>query len=365
MFTTTKRRSNIPRPSSVRRLSVAFLALIVVAFTLYSYGATRDDGSKAALRDDLRTTFDTVLQGGAGAGGNLTTTPANIVDAARLASRLASLDANRNVSHTSIPLILHQTYKTTDVRNWPDNVVEGVSSWIAGCVGRWAEHGEKQTHVAYFMWDDEGMDQAVELLRPKLHPVYSRLPVPVLKADTFRIFTVHAFGGIYADADTRPLRHPSTWVGPEDLTSWKDPHQGTVYYPDQSIGLIVGIECDTPEGGDRYWRMGYAHSLELLNWAFAGRASHPTLDTMLNSIAAAAEALLERERSVSTGHARGKKVGPEWDPLEVTGPYRLTDVVVDYIKEGGARWNAFSGLEDGGRSKGFRDVLVLPITGFR
>lgn len=54
------------------------------------------------------------------------------------------------------------------------------------------------------------------------------------------------------------------------------------------------------------------------------------------------------------------------DPLELTGPVAITTVTKDYLSEkAGLRWQALSGLDDGGRSKLVLDVLILPITGFR
>lgn len=54
------------------------------------------------------------------------------------------------------------------------------------------------------------------------------------------------------------------------------------------------------------------------------------------------------------------------DPLTRTGPAAVTEATIAWLqKQVGLRWNALTGLKDGGRSKLASDVLVLPITGFR
>jgi hypothetical protein len=54
------------------------------------------------------------------------------------------------------------------------------------------------------------------------------------------------------------------------------------------------------------------------------------------------------------------------DPLILTGPDAITVASQSWLEEtAGLRWNALTGLYDGGRSKLVGDVLILPITGFR
>ncbi|KAJ3056655.1 hypothetical protein HK097_005331 [Rhizophlyctis rosea] len=362
---TSLRPRPLSRLISVRRLSLTFAGLLFAAFVLYTRNASLAGHAENKQYELLSQVFENILTGGEAQGGkwyippswtsNLThlpktinPNPTTILDAVRLASDLSTLNKNRQIPNTNIPLIVHQTYKTTNVQKWSNNVIECVSGWVAMAID-WHSRTHHRTgasaEAAYFMWNDKGMEEAVNYIWPDSYPLYQSLPVPVLKADTFRVFTVHSFGGIYADADTRPLRHPASWVGLSDLTPWMDEKTGKTFTPAREVGLIVGVECDTPEGGDQFWRMGYAHSVELTNWAFAGRKGHPALKDMLESVA-------------------GK--GDAWDPLEVTGPYRLTDVIAEYVRkiDGDVRWAAFSGLHDGGRSKAVGDVLVLPITGF-
>jgi len=52
-------------------------------------------------------------------------------------------------------------------------------------------------------------------------------------------------------------------------------------------------------------------------------------------------------------------------PLSLTGPEAVTVATRSWLEEqAGLRWNALTGLPDGGRPKLVEDVLILPITGF-
>jgi hypothetical protein len=54
------------------------------------------------------------------------------------------------------------------------------------------------------------------------------------------------------------------------------------------------------------------------------------------------------------------------DPLVLTGPSAITEVTQDWLEDRvGLRWNALTGLYDGGKSKLVDDIMILPITGFR
>ncbi|KAJ3018655.1 hypothetical protein HKX48_002761 [Thoreauomyces humboldtii] len=171
-----------------------------------------------------------------------------------------------------------------------------------------------------------------------------------MRADWFRIFVLKWFGGIYADTDTKPMRRPSQWVTPSDLTAW------SAHLPvgKSTVNLIVGVESDTPSTkSDAHWRSGYAQPLTILQWAMASAAHHPVLGEMLTSVQRAADKIAPEERH-------------RVDALKLTGPARWTTVVRKHLEDvvGGFRWEELTGREDGGRSKLVADVLVLPITGF-
>lgn len=108
---------------------------------------------------------------------------------------------------------------------------------------------------------------------------FARVFSPVEKVDIFRIIVCKWFGGIvsdnpprvlgspaadrgqYGDIDTKPLRHPYTWIQSSDISEWKDELNGKSYGLDQvalnrlqqvarkirPINAIWGIECDTEQ----------------------------------------------------------------------------------------------------------------------
>jgi hypothetical protein len=192
----------------------------------------------------------------------------------------------------------------------------------------------------------------------------------------------------YADIDSKPLTHPSTWVKPKDLDEWSD-EKGTKYAPYQpkisthnisdsvpasytsktgimgaeelptknAVNAIFGIEADNPaEPDDTYWRMGYTFPVQITNWALAMAPHHPVADRFLSS-------LTDRIRTDVNMLSR-------IDPLDLTGPPALTRTVKDYAEsvEPTFSWQSLSSRADsnpGGHAKIVAgDVLVLPITGF-
>lgn len=190
----------------------------------------------------------------------------------------------------------------------------------------------------------------------------------------------------YADIDSKPLTHPSTWVKASDLDDWVDengnkhaPYETTMSLQNASdsdnsvplryqisgtkktgpkhAGAIFGIEADNlPEPDDTYWRMGYTFPVQITNWALAMAPGHSIADRFLSS-------LTERIETDADTLSR-------IDPLDLTGPPALTRTVKDYTKnlEPDFSWQSLSSLDDstpGGHAKIIAgDVLILPITGF-
>lgn len=171
----------------------------------------------------------------------------------------------------------------------------------------------------------------------------------------------------YADVDTIPLRAPSDWIQSRDLEQWNDIVTGASYGPDHNssspVSLILGIEADTDGDSDSYWRMGYTYPVQLTQWALAGAPDQAVLSRFLGNFEAQMRDATTRlqEDIGSMGSGLGKL-----DPLELTGPAAITKAAMEYMAEStGLRWQALSGLADGGRSKVVVDTMILPITGFR
>lgn len=57
--------------------------------------------------------------------------------------------------------------------------------------------------MAWFLWDDDGIDALIEKYEPNLYENFQRLPFSVEKADVFRVVVLKWFGGV-----VRPLNTP-------------------------------------------------------------------------------------------------------------------------------------------------------------
>lgn len=122
------------------------------------------------------------------------------------------------------------------------------------------------------------------------------------------------------------------------------------------VNLLWGLEADTDPQSDAYWRMGYTYPVQLTQWALASAPGHPVLSQFMDGL------------NARIGEARNATLdaAEKADPLTRTGPAAVTLATSTWLEEKiGFRWNALTGLKDGGRAKLVSDVLVLPITGFR
>ena len=115
--------------------------------------------------------------------------PRNILEAAQLAQRLAS-EGSRHIPYSKIPLIIHQTWKDTDLVTWKPEVLEGVEKWLTYATA------EGKESMAYFLWLDEGCKQLITGLQPDLVEYVDELPWMVEKSDIFRVLMVELIGGV-------------------------------------------------------------------------------------------------------------------------------------------------------------------------
>jgi hypothetical protein len=169
----------------------------------------------------------------------------------------------------------------------------------------------------------------------------------------------------YADIDTEPLLSPRDWITPTDLMPWHDPETGTSYHPGEPVQAIFGIEADCPTDSDSHWRMGYAYPIQLTQWALASASQHPVLAEFVTNLQTQLQEISMRHGGSLTSPSAQKEL-KNYDTLTLTGPAAVTLVVQTWLEKSvGLRWNAVSGLEDGGMSKQVGNVLIFPITGFR
>ncbi|KAK5167115.1 uncharacterized protein LTR77_007845 [Saxophila tyrrhenica] len=288
------------------------------------------------------------------------------------------------LQHARIPLITHQTWRSLNTESWSDAIRAGVERWLEFAKGEADIDGPE---MAWFLWDDDGIDMLTKSFAADIYEDVQRLPYPVEKADVFRVLVVKWFGGIYADVDATPLKHPFGWVLDSDITPWTDASSSTemtLHMPSShetalpgnatstyeallasadlpsrskpSVHAIFGIEADNPPEPDpTYWRMGYSHPVQVTNWALAMAPHHAVADQFLNT-------LIEDIRQNS-----GNLLAI--DPLDITGPPALTRAIqaVAHRENPSLSWDSLSANGDpiGGRGKIVAgDALVLPITGF-
>jgi hypothetical protein len=91
------------------------------------------------------------------------------------------------MAHSSIPLIVHQTWKNTHIDTWTDTVRD--------CVEKWLEYSVNGS-MAYFLWDDDGALQFLEKYEPDFVEPFTALAANVERSDVFRILVTIHIGGI-------------------------------------------------------------------------------------------------------------------------------------------------------------------------
>ncbi|KIX05410.1 uncharacterized protein Z518_06282 [Rhinocladiella mackenziei CBS 650.93] len=282
--------------------------------------------------------------------------PETIIDAALLASQAATnANKHRTISHSSIPLLLHQTWKNRRIDTWSDLLRDSVEKWLYHVIS---------DDMAYFFWEDEGIIRMLAEFEPDFVDSFKSLPASVERPDVFRILVLKWFGGVYTDVDTQPLRQPSTWVSSSDLFPWTDPMTETIYdCPSDSVNLILGIEADCDPDSNSYWRMGYSYPIQLTQWTLAAAPGHPVLLRFMDILTRRLQDISSRnggDIASSSAIEELRHIGP----LALTGPVAVTVATKTWLEEQvGLRWNALTGLHDGGKSKVVEDVLILPITG--
>ncbi|KAK9368821.1 hypothetical protein V1509DRAFT_621561 [Lipomyces kononenkoae] len=321
------------------------------------------------------------LEGGVDLPDGLNSSPKTVLDAAHLAFFLAR-SQSRYIKNSSIPLILHQSWYSMAPAFWPPLVRDYVESWLAVCAGGDIRNRDE---MAYIIWDNIGMDIFVKDYEAAIWESYTALPMAVEQVDVFRVAVLRWFGGVYSDIDTKPLRHPVSWIESADTEPWLDLSENWSYslssaasgplYPPPSdsrpfysmlyqnstflssespgVGAIVGLEADLPPDGDKFWRAGYEYPVQITQWTLALAPHHPISSRFVSAVDKDIKKLQIQDR-LRDAYA-----------VDLTGPVQFTRVIKEWLEfVAGLRWNALTGLQDGGRTKIVNDVLILPITGF-
>ncbi|CAF1228632.1 unnamed protein product [Rotaria sordida] len=103
-----------------------------------------------------------------------------------------SFDIDLNKTNSSIPRIIHQTWKTSNLATYPIN--NSHSEWKR-------LYPDYQIHL----WTDEDLDELISTDPYKyLYDIYKGYSYNIQRADLGRLIILHSKGGIYADLDVFP-----------------------------------------------------------------------------------------------------------------------------------------------------------------
>ncbi|CAF3108642.1 unnamed protein product, partial [Rotaria sp. Silwood2] len=103
-----------------------------------------------------------------------------------------SFDIDLNRTDSSIPRVIHQTWKNNNLSTYPIN--NSHSEW-------------KRLYPNYKirLWTDEDIDELISEDHYKnLYNIYKEYPYSIQRADLSRLIILHSQGGIYADLDVFP-----------------------------------------------------------------------------------------------------------------------------------------------------------------
>jgi mannosyltransferase OCH1-like enzyme len=136
---------------------------------------------------------------------------------------------------TNIPKILHQTAK--DKTNLREEWVECRKTWL------------KQLTTDDWdirLWDDDENDRFVSTYYPQYYQLYLDMPRPINRVDMVRMLYMHAYGGFYADCDTKCLKPIDPLCNINDC-------QVVLGYHDSMIGRFVECAFMGSVPGHPFW----------------------------------------------------------------------------------------------------------------
>jgi mannosyltransferase OCH1-like enzyme len=104
-----------------------------------------------------------------------------------------SLLNSETVKDSSIPKIIHQTWKTTEIpekfRIWRESWVKTHSDWTM------------------ILWTDADNQLLIEKYYPEVLHLYKSFYLEIERVDFSRLLYLHRYGGIYADLDTYAIKY--------------------------------------------------------------------------------------------------------------------------------------------------------------
>lgn len=164
----------------------------------------------------------------------------------------------------------------------------------------------------------------------------------MLRADLVQYLFLYHHGGVYTDLDTICLSPIDTWI----------PHQ----FSNSTINLVLGIEGDAL-GGDII--PGFTYPVQFATWTMAVQPRHFIIRKIIDRVVSQIIDLAIRQNTTIENIEASYM-----DVMDTTGPGVFAESVYAGLSEieGGKVDSAnLTGMKE---PRLFRDVLVLPVTGF-
>ncbi|KAI9337942.1 hypothetical protein BDR26DRAFT_863335 [Obelidium mucronatum] len=222
---------------------------------------------------------------------------------------------------------IHQTYKTATATDW-------------------AKEAGKNNRTNWFLsWEGFGYSHSVlddvsaaafisSHFDTRTVAAYSKMPLPVLKADLLRYAMLYIHGGVYSDSDTECLQPVDNWYGE---------------YPDAKfIASVEWYKDSHPFDFAMYKKT------QLVQWTFAAGAKHPILKNTIAEI-------VDKVESQSL-----RFLGDKSNVESIGGPQVFTRHIFDYMAAFGEDLEQLSKKDDDKGRQYFEKskVLILPMFAF-
>lgn len=207
---------------------------------------------------------------------------------------------NTTLAQTRIPMILHQTWKTSDLGNVSEPIQQAIMSWR-----------NLNPEFTFHLWTDDEMLAFIDDEYPDVAKRYRRLKPGAMRADLARYLLLHRFGGVYSDVDTRCLR---------PITSWAQSDLGKI---EQPIDAFVGIELDSSPTWE--WWKALPRQIEIVQWTLASRPQHDLFLRLITKIVGLID-WIEDDQELWN-----------YNPTELTGPGPMTDALAEWLVRHGRR----------------------------
>lgn len=110
-------------------------------------------------------------------------------------STLDPLNGSRPIIDSQIPNIVHQLWKTSDVRTYSTQIEASLDSW---------KDMFEPLNYTVKLWTDDAILHLVKRKYAWILSTYEAYPQNIQRADIARLLVIHAEGGIYADLDVYP-----------------------------------------------------------------------------------------------------------------------------------------------------------------